>query len=118
MSCLRCGRETDENQVFCKLCLEDMEKHPVKPGTSVQLPSRSALDTVRKPRVKPPTLEEEYSKLLHTVRILLLVLAALLMAFSISAGLLINLVNQKNEDTLPPGQNFGTAQTSIVRSVD
>ena len=111
MSCLRCGRETAENQVFCKLCLEDMEKYPVKPGTTVQLPSRSALDNPRKPRLKQPSLEEEYNKLLHAIRILLLVMAGLLMAFAITAGLLINTLNQPEDNSLPPAQNFGTSQT-------
>lgn len=40
MSCMRCGKETDENQVFCTECLKDMEQQPVKPGTPIQLPNR------------------------------------------------------------------------------
>lgn len=41
MSCMRCGKETNEGQVFCAECLADMERHPVKPGTPIQLPQRS-----------------------------------------------------------------------------
>lgn len=40
MSCIRCGKETDVSQVFCPECLEDMQRHPVKPGTPIQLPNR------------------------------------------------------------------------------
>lgn len=40
MSCIRCGRLAEENQVFCNACLEDMQKHPVKPDTPVHLPDR------------------------------------------------------------------------------
>lgn len=40
MSCMRCGKETDESQVFCAECLADMERHPVKSGTPIQLPHR------------------------------------------------------------------------------
>lgn len=48
MSCMRCGKETDENQVFCAECLADMERHPVKPGTPIQLPSRSNRGTSKR----------------------------------------------------------------------
>ena len=118
MSCLRCGRETAENQVFCKLCLEDMEKYPVKPGTTVQIPSQAARDALRKPRAKQSSLQEEYDKLHHTVRILLLVLAVLLMGFAITAGLLINYTSQPQQESTPPEQNFGTAQTSYLLTRD
>lgn len=40
MNCIRCGREIEAEQVFCAECLEDMERHPVKPGTPIQLPVR------------------------------------------------------------------------------
>lgn len=40
MSCMRCGKEINENQVFCDECLADMDRHPVKPGTPIQLPQR------------------------------------------------------------------------------
>ena len=118
MSCLRCGRDTEESQVFCKLCLEDMEKYPVKPGISIQLPSRTEADLVRKARPKIPSLEEENNKLIHAIRVLLLVLAALLMAFAICAGLLINALDKPEESTVPPAQNFGSSQTGITRGVD
>ena len=52
MQCLRCGRETDGDQVFCFLCESVMVKHPVKPNTVVTIPERSARlrsTPVRKP---------------------------------------------------------------------
>lgn len=48
MSCMRCGKETDENQVFCAECLADMERHPVKPGTPIQLPTRRESGTTKR----------------------------------------------------------------------
>lgn len=39
MNCMRCGRDIPLGQAFCKECLADMEQHPVKPDTPVQLPS-------------------------------------------------------------------------------
>ena len=41
MSCMRCGKEMEESLVFCPECLADMERHPVKPGTPIQLPVRN-----------------------------------------------------------------------------
>ncbi len=40
MGCLKCGRDLDEGQVFCRECLKFMENHPVQPGTAVLLPTR------------------------------------------------------------------------------
>lgn len=41
MNCIRCAKETKDNHVFCEECRKDMERHPVKPGTPIQLPDRS-----------------------------------------------------------------------------
>ena len=35
MSCMKCGKEVSEDQVFCPECLAEMERYPVKPGTPV-----------------------------------------------------------------------------------
>ena len=48
MSCMRCGKEIDEGQVFCVECLTDMERHPVKPGTPIQLPPRNNQTAVKR----------------------------------------------------------------------
>lgn len=40
MNCMKCGRETDANQIFCGECLAEMEKYPVKPGVVVQIPTQ------------------------------------------------------------------------------
>ncbi|MBQ9167695.1 MAG: hypothetical protein IJX67_04715 [Oscillospiraceae bacterium] len=110
MRCMRCGRETEANQVFCPDCLKDMEKYPVKPGTSVQIPNRSSHEPVRKPRPKSPGPEEQIARLRHALQVVLLVLIAVLMAFAITAGLLIHTLNQP-DNTVPLGQNFGSVQT-------
>lgn len=52
MNCIRCGKETEENQVFCKDCLADMERHPVKPGTPILLPNREERGTTKRPSFK------------------------------------------------------------------
>ena len=37
MQCLKCGRETEGTNVFCKACLEQMSARPVRPGTPVTI---------------------------------------------------------------------------------
>lgn len=59
MYCLKCGRDTKADKVFCEECLESMRHHPVKPGTAIQIPSRSAKVAPKKAAKRPPTPEEQ-----------------------------------------------------------
>ena len=52
MSCMRCGKETKEDQAFCDECLEEMERYPIKPGTPIQLPLRDDTPPVRRTRFR------------------------------------------------------------------
>ena len=61
MNCVKCGREISEDQVFCEICLTEMENYPVKPGTAVHIPPRSPEEELPKKTVKrkhAPTMEE------------------------------------------------------------
>lgn len=40
MACLKCGKKTADEQVFCPACLAVMEAYPVKPILHIQLPNR------------------------------------------------------------------------------
>ncbi len=52
MNCMRCGIEIEEPDVFCADCLADMERHPVKPGTPIQLPVRIPAPASKKARFR------------------------------------------------------------------
>ncbi len=52
MNCMRCGIEIEDPNVFCADCLADMERHPVKPGTPIQLPVRMPSATNKKARFR------------------------------------------------------------------
>lgn len=84
MYCLRCGRDTESEQVFCADCLENMDKYPIKPGTIVQLPRRAS-STAQKKQVRRRSLspEEQVVQLKVTVRTLLAILGTLLVAVGI-----------------------------------
>ena len=81
MYCLRCGKETADNKVFCKSCLSSMDDYPVKPGQPIVLPSRPAPLPVKKSRrAKPMNNEELLDSLRHQLKIsgrLLLITAGL-----------------------------------------
>lgn len=76
MSCLKCGRETDELRAFCDDCTAEMERYPVKPGTVVILPSRKEQPIPKKVKSHRPayTAEEQVKILKKRVRLLFLML--------------------------------------------
>ena len=84
MYCLRCGRETGTDQVFCDDCLEVMEKHPVRPGTAVHIPKRASVTSVKKQsRRRAISPEDQVVQLKVAVRTLLALLGTVLVALGI-----------------------------------
>lgn len=82
MNCVRCGRETVEDQVFCDLCLGEMEAYPVKPGTAVHIPARTPQDDMKKAQTKkktPLTPSEQVLRLKRKVLRLRILLALMLL---------------------------------------
>lgn len=86
MYCLRCGKETTDEQVFCQACLDNMENYPVKPGVPVQLPHRPAVQLPKRTGKKgknqsPEELLEDMRKTVRRMtRVLLLAVLLLLLA--------------------------------------
>lgn len=48
LHCMKCGQKVEESCVFCPDCLAEMEKYPIKPGTVVRLPQRTAAPAAKK----------------------------------------------------------------------
>ncbi len=108
MFCMKCGREMETEQSFCEICLEEMKKYPVKPGTPVQLPPPVRTHTARKPVVRRRTVnpEEQVKTLKKRVRVLfLLLLVAILMVLTMLHPT-VNYYTRKYH--LRPGQNYST----------
>ena len=87
MQCLRCGRETENEQVFCFLCESVMVKHPVKPNTVVTIPERTALNRPAAVR-KPGRQEEDTTQLRRTILQLRLWVCMLMAALMLCVGVL------------------------------
>ena len=104
MHCLRCGRETDDERVFCFLCESVMVKHPVKPNTVVTIPERSVrLRTT--PTRKPQKSEEDTDQLHRTILQLRLWVCMLMAALMLCVGVL-TWQELSREDTPAIGQNY------------
>ena len=118
MNCMKCGRETAEDQVFCELCLDDMERHPVKPGTVVHIPSRAAEDEVRKmPRRKKPVvpLSEQIVRLRKRLIWARIAVAALLILCGILSFAISRIMIEWSADTdvgVTVGQNYSTVDAA------
>ena len=88
MNCVKCGREIENDQVFCQFCLEEMEHYPVKPGTVVYIPKHPEDQPEKKSasRRKPSlTPEQQILRLKKRMLCLRIVLAILML----SCGLLL-----------------------------
>ncbi len=114
MTCLKCGRETD--QTFCGLCRAEMEKYPVKPGTIVQLPKDRRTSGRRQQPRQPavsPEIRIEMQKL--TIRRLSRAVAVLLTLVVLLGLAIFRLL--RGTDERPTGQNYSTVASKPSEDV-
>ena len=122
MHCLRCGRETENQQVFCKACLEYMSLHPVKSDTPIYIPSRKEKETPRRQHHwhrKERTAEEMVVILRKRVKFLAAVSLILFMMLS-AAVTGVWLAKKQGADIPIPniGQNFVTSSDSTTSATE
>ncbi len=90
MNCIKCGVEVPEIQVFCENCLADMEKYPVKPDVTVNLPHRAETPVskkkVRRQRVLSP--EEQLRRTKYNLRLTRVALAVVFICFLLVSAML------------------------------
>ena len=109
MSCMKCGRDTEEGQVFCAACLETMAKYPVKPGIAIQLPGRKDAPAPKKNHAKrrqPPTAEEQVRKLRKRLKSMVILWLVTLML--LAAAVYPTVEYFRSKQNLLPGQNYST----------
>lgn len=95
MYCLKCGNETESEQVFCQHCLEIMEQYPVNPGTIARIPNRSVSSTTKKTnRRKTLSFEDQITHLKVVNRTLLALLGIMLIFSGIFAWLYFNAISE------------------------
>lgn len=104
MRCLKCGRESEET--FCRICQEEMEKYPVKPGTIVLLPKERTEEkkpAPRKPQVPPETVIRSQRR---TIRRLSGGIAALVALLMLLGAVTVHLLGGQKKT--PLGKNYST----------
>ena len=114
MNCMKCGRETNSENVFCQECLLDMEKYPVQPGSVVLLPRRRESYVIKKtPRRHIPSPEEQIKLLRKWLMILSIVLAVAITAIVFMFRPTMHYVMDQHFEI---GQNYNTVIPTTVTS--
>ena len=114
MNGMKCGRETENEQVFCQDCLQVMEKFPILPGTVVLLPRRREPSVIKKATKRHISTAEEQVKVLRkrvmTLTILLVVcIAAIVLMFNPTMHYVL-------DEHVEIGQNYSTITTPTASS--
>ena len=97
MNCMKCGRETENEQVFCGECLSVMEKYPVKPGIVIHLPRHEDAPPKKAPPAHPVrTPEEQVLRQKSIIRWLCFGMTVLIIAFGLAAAAVLYLLDQRD----------------------
>ena len=112
MNCMKCGRETQANEIFCEDCLDHMQRHPVPPNTLVYVPTEKDRASVKKHAASHPvvTAEDQLKRLNRKVHGLWLLLMLTLGAAVFFALLSLDTIHEMNVANFM-GKNY-TAITS------
>ena len=115
MNCMKCGRETQAENAFCQNCLEEMEKHPVLPGTVVLLPRRKETSVIKKSTKRRTLTPEEKIAFLQKCVLTL----TILLAISVAAVILMfkPTMHYIMDEHFEIGQNYSTVISSTATSV-
>ena len=110
MNCIKCGRDTLGENVFCQDCLIEMEKYPVQPGTVVLLPRRKESTSPKKSTKRhTPAPEELIDTLRRQKMALLLLLAACIIAITLMFEPTMHYVRDEHYEI---GQNYSSVTSS------
>ncbi len=92
MGCLKCGKDTKGEQVFCPRCMAAAEEYPVKPDVYIQLPNRPQQNPPKKATKKRrvPSVEEQVTHLRARQRRLTAAIVALLLLLCAAGALVIH----------------------------
>ena len=116
MNCLKCGKETEFGQVFCKECQGGMKKYPVNPNTAVHLPQRDPDWDKKATYEREPTEADVIRQLKRIIRWLTLTVGILALLLCLLAGLLFTRLGTATPDIdignmSDIGKNYSTVGT-------
>ena len=113
VNCMKCGRETKADAVFCEDCLDHMERHPVPANTLVYVPSEKDRAAVKKqitvsPMITPDDQVKRLTRKVHTL--------GLLLALALGAAIFFGLLSADALHELSVSDFIGKNYTSITSS--
>ena len=109
MACLKCGRETKENQVFCPDCQSLLHSQaPLKADYRVVIPQRPKKSEPQHAPAKKRTPEEQVARLQTMVRVLAILVLTLFLTTAASLGFIIHHQSTANHGGFTIGQNYST----------
>ena len=113
VNCMKCGRETTADAVFCDDCLDHMARHPVPANTLVYVPNDKDRAAVKKSSAVLPviTAEEQVKRLTRKVHGL-----GLLLALALGAVVFFALLSADALHELSVSDFIGKNYTSITSS--
>ena len=109
MNCIKCGRETLGENIFCPDCLAEMEKYPVQPGTVVLLPRRKESSSKKAPKRHTPAPEELVTNLRRQNSALLFLLAVCIIAIALMFEPTMHYVRDEHYEI---GQNYSSVSSN------
>ena len=113
MNCMKCGRKTEDGNVFCNDCLAVMDKYPVKAPASIPLPRREEEETVKKAARKKhrPSPEEQVARQKLKIRRMAFAIVGLCAVVCLLAAWIVQGWFSEDPENLPRiGKNY-TVQT-------
>ena len=102
MNCIKCGKKTKGEQIFCDKCLQVMEEYPIKPDVHVQVPVRPSPSAPKKSgrKRRNPTDEEQLVQLRRAVRWMAAVILVLAVLLGVACGMLFGGSGEQKETSL------------------
>ena len=112
MNCMKCGRETENEAVFCQECLLEMQKYPVRPGIVVQLPRRKENASLKKlSKRHAQSTDEQIKTLRKAVNLLMLLLIMCITAIILMFKPTMHYVLDEHVEV---GQNYSSVISSAT----
>ena len=113
MNCMKCGRETKIDNIFCSECLDHMERHPVAENVLVYVPSEKDRAAANKHKIEHPVVSaDDQVKRLHRkverLRLLVILFMAATMFFAVLSMETLHELNVMNLI----GKNYTTVVTT------
>ena len=108
--CLKCGKKTEDSNVFCNSCLKVMERYPVKPGSVARIPTRPAAPVAKRPANPVAALNEVIGQQRTLIRWLAGITAVLTVLLLGTAAMLFQTLQTKQPEIPTIGRNYTTSQ--------